>query len=195
VNRHCIRIEPTAIAGVLVIEPPAFEDARGHFMETWATATLDAALADLGLPPIGPFVQDSESLSKRGVLRGLHLQAAPHVQGKLVRVAHGAAWDVAVDLRAGSPTLGHWVGTELTAANRRQVWLAPGVAHGFLALEDDTLVLYKTTAGYAPQFERVIAWNDPDLAIAWPLHRVGTSPSLSDKDAAAARWRSHGPRS
>jgi dTDP-4-dehydrorhamnose 3,5-epimerase len=179
----------TAIEGVLTVDVTAIEDERGHFLETWSAAALDAAFLRLGLPAPGPFVQDSESRSRRGVLRGLHWQVAPMAQGKLVRVARGAVWDVAVDVRSDSSTRGHWVGTELSAANRRQLWLPPGIAHGFLALEDETLLLYKATAAYTPECERIVAWNDPELAIAWPLDRIGGSPLLSAKDAAALPLR------
>jgi dTDP-4-dehydrorhamnose 3,5-epimerase len=130
-----------------------------------------------------PFVQDNHSCSQRGVLRGLHYQVAPRAQGKLVRVAKGSAWDVAVDIRKGSPTFGRWVGVELTAANGRQLWVPEGFAHGFIALEDDTHFLYKTTDTYDKPSERSIRWDDPELGIAWPL--AGLQPLLAPKDAEA----------
>jgi dTDP-4-dehydrorhamnose 3,5-epimerase len=132
-------------------------------------------------------VQDNHSCSARGVLRGLHYQVDPHPQGKLVRVVRGAVWDVAVDIRPQSPTCGQWVGAELSAANRLQMWIPEGLAHGFIALEDDTHFLYKTTDVYARECERAIAWDDPTLAIAWPLERVGGRPQVAPKDAAAPR--------
>ena len=140
-----MKAQPTAIAGVVLLEPAVFEDDRGWFMESWSRPRFDAALQALGLPQPREFVQDNHSCSRRGVLRGLHYQLPPHAQGKLVRVVRGAAFDVAVDLRAGSPSFGHWVGAELSAANRRLLWIPEGFAHGFLALEDVTEFLYKTT--------------------------------------------------
>lgn len=164
-------IHETTLAGVLLIEPHIFSDERGWFMETYrATAG--------GPGRLPAFVQDNHSLSHRGVLRGLHYQLE-HAQGKLVRVTHGAAFDVAVDLRRCSLSFGRWFGTELSAANRRQVYIPPGFAHGFLALADDTEVVYKCTDYYHPQSERTLLWNDPRLGIKWPL--VG-APILSDKD-------------
>jgi dTDP-4-dehydrorhamnose 3,5-epimerase len=136
-----------------------------------------------------PFVQDNHSKSAAGVLRGLHYQRPPHAQGKLVRVARGRVWDVAVDIRHDSPTFGQWVGVELSAENRRQLWIPEGFAHGFLSLEDDTEFLYKTTDVYAKECEGAIRWNDPDLAIDWPLNPE-LPPSLADKDAAAPGLKS-----
>lgn len=164
-------IHETPLSGVLLIEPRVFQDERGWFMETYR-ATADGA----GSFPA--FVQDNHSLSHRGVLRGLHYQIE-HAQGKLVRVVHGAAFDVAVDLRRGSPTFGRWFGTQLSAANHRQLYIPPGLAHGFLALEDATEVVYKCTDYYQPRFERTLLWNDPQLAIEWPI--MG-EPHLSEKD-------------
>lgn len=174
---------PTAIPDVVIIEPAAFGDARGWFMETFNLPRFVAGLAELGLPAPRPFVQDNHSCSQAGVLRGLHFQRAPHAQGKLVRVAKGRAFDVAVDIRPGSATFGRWVGVELSADNKRQLWLPEGFAHGFLALEDDTHFLYKTTDVYAKDCEGSVAWNDPDIGIEWPLR--GLTPSLADKDAQA----------
>ena len=164
----------TAIPGVLIIEPRVFGDARGFFMETWNAAGFAAAGLDLA------FVQDNHSRSQKGVLRGLHFQN-PGPQGKLVRVANGAVFDVAVDLRASSPTFGKWVGVELSAANKRMLWVPEGFAHGFLTLEPDTDFLYKCTAPYAPQSEFTLAWNDPAVGIEWPVD--GLDPIISDKDA------------
>ncbi len=168
------------IAGLLVIEPRVFADERGAFFESFNLARFRAAS---GLDV--DFVQDNHSVSHKGVLRGLHYQVAPHGQGKLVRVVRGAAWDVAVDIRGGSPTFGQWAAVELSAANRRQFWIPEGFAHGFLALEDDTEFLYKTTAYWDAASERTIRWDDPSLGVKWPL--VGT-PIVSAKDAAAPGW-------
>lgn len=175
---------PTDLPGVALIEPAVFGDDRGWFMESHNQQRFIDGLASLGLPPPPDFVQDNESQSRRGVLRGLHYQLPPHPQGKLVRVSHGAAFDVAVDIRRSSPHFGRWVGVELSAANRRQLWIPPGFAHGFLALEDDTRFHYKTTDYYARDCERAIAWDDPALAIVWP---AGLSLVLAPKDASAPR--------
>jgi dTDP-4-dehydrorhamnose 3,5-epimerase len=183
-----MKLLPTSLPGVVIVEPTVFGDERGWFMETFNEPRFHRALQELGLPLPRPFVQDNHSCSRKGVLRGLHFQRDPHAQGKLVRVVQGAAWDVAVDIRPGSATLGQWVGVELTADNRRQLWIPEGFAHGFLALEDDTHFLYKTTDVYARECEGAIVWNDPTLAIAWPLARVGGMPELADKDARATRF-------
>ena len=180
-----MRLERTALAEVVIVEPQVFGDERGWFMESWNQAAFDAALARIGLPAPRPFVQDNHSCSKAGVMRGLHYQLPPHAQGKLVRVVRGAAFDVAVDLRAGSPSFGRWVGAELSAANRRQLWIPEGFAHAFLALEDDTHFLYKTTDVYARDCERAIRWDDPALAIRWPLTAGLAAPIVAPKDAAA----------
>jgi dTDP-4-dehydrorhamnose 3,5-epimerase len=169
-----VNIIPTAIPDVLIIEPRVFGDARGFFMETWNAAAFAGAGLDLA------FVQDNHSRSQKGVLRGLHFQN-PGPQGKLVRVTNGAVFDVAVDLRAGSPTFGQWVGVELSATNKRMFWVPEGFAHGFLTLEDDTDFLYKCTAPYAPQSEFTLAWDDPAVGIEWPLD--GVTPLISEKDA------------
>jgi dTDP-4-dehydrorhamnose 3,5-epimerase len=179
-----MKLVPTELPGVVLIEPAVFGDDRGWFMESFNAPRLDAALRELGLPPAPGFVQDNHSCSQAGVLRGLHYQLPPHAQGKLVRVTRGRAWDVAVDIRRGSPTFGRWTGAELTADNRHQLWIPPGFAHGFVALEDDTHFLYKTTDVYARDCERAIRWDDPALAIAWPLP-PGLAPRLAPKDAAA----------
>ena len=169
---------PTLIADVLIFEPRLFGDARGFFMESFNQQAFDAALGHEVR-----FVQDNHSRSARGVLRGLHYQLPPHAQGKLVRVARGSAFDVAVDIRKGSATFGRWVGVTLDAVNQCQVWIPPGFAHGFLALEADTDFLYKTTDFYSRDCERAIAWNDPSIGIEWP--DLGSAPLLAEKDAAA----------
>jgi dTDP-4-dehydrorhamnose 3,5-epimerase len=173
----------TQIPDVLIIEPARFGDERGWFMEAHSQPKFEAALRELGLPVPGPFVQDNHSCSQRGVLRGMHLQLAPHAQGKLVRVAQGSVYDVAVDVRRGSPTYGRWVGEVISADNRRQLWIPPGFAHGFLALEDNTHFLYKVTANYNKDSERSLRWDDPALAITWPLD--GITPLVAAKDADA----------
>jgi len=179
-----MKLTPTPLPGVVIVEPQAFEDDRGWFMESWNAARFEAGLAQLGLPPAGPFVQDNHSVSKQGVLRGLHYQLPPQPQGKLVRVVNGAAWDVAVDIRRGSPHFGRWFGLELTPANRLQLWIPPGFAHGFVALEDDTHFLYKTTDVWSRDCERAIRWDDPAIGIPWPLPG-GRAPLVAPKDAAA----------
>lgn len=179
---------PTAIPDVVVIEPAVFGDDRGWFMESFNEAKFQQGLAGLGLPAPRPFVQDNHSSSKAGVLRGLHYQLPPHPQGKLVRVSQGSAFDVAVDIRRGSPTFGRWVGVTLSAANRLQMWIPEGFAHGFVALEDDTHFLYKTTDVYARDCERSIRWDDADIGIQWP--DVGGAPrGLAPKDAQAPLMR------
>ncbi|HPR45367.1 MAG: dTDP-4-dehydrorhamnose 3,5-epimerase [Ottowia sp.] len=171
--------QSTAIEGVFVLEPKVFGDARGFFMESYnRRAFREATGLDID------FVQDNHSRSRKGVLRGLHYQIQ-QPQGKLVRVTSGAVFDVAVDIRRGSPTFGRWVGVELSADNHRQLWVPPGMAHGFVVLSESADFLYKTTDYYAPQFERSIAWNDPTIGIDWPLAAHGiTEPLLSDKDRA-----------
>ena len=169
-----MNIIETALPGVLIIEPRVFGDSRGFFMETWNAGAFAAAGLDLA------FVQDNHSRSQKGVLRGLHFQN-PGPQGKLVRVTNGAVFDVAVDLRASSPTFGQWVGVELSAENKRMFWVPEGFAHGFLTLADDTDFLYKCTAPYAPANEFTLAWNDPAVGIEWPV--AGLDPIISDKDA------------
>jgi dTDP-4-dehydrorhamnose 3,5-epimerase len=173
-----MQVTPTALAGVLVIEPKVFGDERGFFFESFNQRAFDAAVGHHVA-----FVQDNHSRSARGVLRGLHYQLDPHAQGKLVRVAQGSAFDVAVDVRRGSPTFGRWVGVTLDAQRQRQLWIPPGFAHGFVALEDDTHFLYKTTDYYAKDCERSIVWNDPAIGIVWP--DLGMAPLLAAKDAAA----------
>jgi dTDP-4-dehydrorhamnose 3,5-epimerase len=171
-----VKIVPTAIPDLVVIEPRVFGDERGFFMESWSAAAFREAGLDLD------FVQDNHSRSAKGVLRGLHYQK-PNPQGKLVRVVAGAVFDVAVDLRRGSPTFGQWAGVTLSAANKTMFWVPPGFAHGFLSLEDGTDFLYKCTAPYAPADEHSIRWDDPAIGIEWPLGDI--VPQLSAKDAAA----------
>ena len=163
----------TSIPGVLVLEPRVFTDERGFFYESFNHRAFESAVG-------GParFVQDNHSHSVRGVLRGLHYQEG-QPQGKLIRAVVGAVFDVAADIRPDSPTFGTWVGVELSADNRRQLWIPPGLAHGFLTLSDTADLLYKTTDYYAPQHERCIIWNDPTLAVAWPLDGP---PILSPRD-------------
>jgi dTDP-4-dehydrorhamnose 3,5-epimerase len=173
---------PTRIADVVLVEPRVFGDERGYFLETWQAANFAAA----GLPM--EFVQDNHSHSQQWSLRGLHYQLE-QTQGKLVRVARGAVYDVAVDVRADSPTLGQWVGVELTESNHRMLWVPPGFAHGFLALTDHVDFLYKCTDYYAPAHERVIRWDDPDIGIEWPLP-AGVKPQLSGRDAQGGAFRS-----
>ena len=180
-----MKLVPTTLPGVLIIEPAVFRDERGWFSESWNEPRFNAALADIGLPLPRHFVQDNHSCSQAGVLRGLHYQLPPHAQGKLVRVVKGAAYDVAVDIRVGSPTFGQWVGVELSADNQRQLWVPEGYAHAFLALQDDTHFLYKTTDTYAKDCERSIRWDDPAIGIRWPLPAGIAVPLVAPKDAAA----------
>ena len=169
------QIRTTPIDGLLVIEPKVFADERGFFMESFKASDFAA----FGITQ--NFVQDNHSKSRKGVIRGLHFQRAPYAQGKLVRVTRGRAWDVAVDLRKGSPTFGTWCAVELSADKHLLFWIPEGFAHGFLALEDDTELLYKCTAEYNPTSDGGIRWNDPDIGVAWP--QIGVSPLLSSKDA------------
>lgn len=162
----------TAIPDILLLEPKVFGDDRGFFYESYNRRVMEAA----GIA--GDFVQDNHSRSAKGVLRGLHYQIQ-QPQGKLVRVTVGEVFDVAVDIRKSSPTFGKWVGLSLSAANKRMVWIPPGFAHGFLVLSDYAEFLYKTTDYWAPEHERCIMWNDPDLAIDWPIQG---EPQLSGKD-------------
>ena len=175
----------TSLPGVLTIDPAVFGDERGWFCESYNEARFNDALRALGEPAAPRFVQDNHSCSKAGVLRGLHYQLPPHAQGKLVRVTQGAAFDVAVDIRAGSPTFGRWTGVTLSADNKRQLWIPPGFAHGFLALCDDTHFLYKTTDVYARACERAIRFDDAAIGIVWPLPAGISTPLVAAKDAAA----------
>jgi dTDP-4-dehydrorhamnose 3,5-epimerase len=169
---------PTVIEGVLILEPKVFGDARGFFMESFNQKVFDEAVGEHIA-----FVQDNHSRSRKGVLRGLHYQRAPHAQGKLVRVTHGSVYDVALDIRRGSKTFGRWIGVELSGENHRQLWLPAGMAHGFLVTSESADFLYKTTDYYTPQAEGCVLWSDPALGIEWP--DVGIAPSLAAKDAAA----------
>jgi dTDP-4-dehydrorhamnose 3,5-epimerase len=168
------------LEGVLLLTPRVFGDDRGFFFESWNQNSFNAAA--------GPttFVQDNHSRSVRGVLRGLHYQLPPHPQGKLVRCLVGEIFDVAVDIRRGSPTFGQWGGVRLTAADKQQLWVPGGYAHGFLTLSPEAEVLYKTTDFWSKECERGIRWDDPQIGIAWPLEGlVGGEPLLSAKDAVA----------
>ena len=164
-----MKLIQTAIPDVVIIEPTVFEDERGWFMESFNEDRFHRELQNLGLPIPSSFAQDNHSYSKKGVLRGLHYQVHPHAQGKLVRVVNGAAYDVVVDIRESSPTFGQWVGIELNTTNKYSFWIPEGFAHGFLALEEDTHFLYKTTNFYNKECERSIRWDDPNLAINWPM--------------------------
>jgi dTDP-4-dehydrorhamnose 3,5-epimerase len=168
----------TPIGGLLVLEPKIHGDARGFFVESYNAREFDHAVgAEVR------FVQDNHSRSGHGVLRGLHYQLPPHAQGKLVRVSHGEVFDVAVDLRRGSPTFGHWFAAILSGENHRQMWLPPGMAHGFLVIGPGADFLYKTTDYYAPASERCLRWDDPALGIEWP--RLARPPLLAPRDAGA----------
>lgn len=167
-----------AIPDVILLEPKVFGDDRGFFFESYNRAAFKEAT---GLDP--DFVQDNHSRSVKGVLRGLHYQLPPKAQGKLVRVVAGEVFDVAVDIRKGSPTFGKWVAEVLSAQNKRQMWIPPGFAHGFLTLSETAEFLYKTTDYYSPEHERCIRWNDPEIGVQWPIEG---SPTLSDKDTHGA---------
>ena len=169
-----MKIIPTEIPDVLIIEPQVFYDTRGYFMETYHQRKL----AELGIT--AELVQDNHSHSLRGTLRGLHYQIQ-HAQGKLVRVVQGEIFDVAVDLRRHSPTFGRWAGALLSAENKLQLWIPPGLAHGFYTLSDTVDFIYKVTDYYAPEWERTLLWNDPHINIAWPLI-PDLPPVLSAKD-------------
>lgn len=173
-----ITVTATPLEGVLVIEPKVFGDARGFFLESFNAREFEAAT---GISK--PFVQDNHSRSGKGVLRGLHVQAR-HPQGKLVRVTSGEVFDVAVDIRRDSNTCGKWFGLHLSSENNKQLWIPPGLAHGFLVLSEAADFLYKTTDYWYPEFERSIAWNDPAIGIDWPLN--GAAPRLAAKDEGAA---------
>ena len=175
-----MKVIATSIADVFIIEPKMFGDARGFFFESFNQRDFNAATGTNF-----SFVQDNHSRSEKGVLRGLHYQLGKP-QGKLVRVLRGTVFDVAVDIRPSSPTFGKWIGLTLDEYDNRQLWVPPGLAHGFLVLSDSADFLYKTTDYYAPQMEYCIAWNDVDLAIDWPL--VG-EPSLSAKDVAGKAFK------
>jgi dTDP-4-dehydrorhamnose 3,5-epimerase len=177
-----LKLTKAAIPDVVIIEPTVFVDERGWFMESFQEERFHHELKRLGLPVPARFVQDNHSFSQKNVLRGLHYQLPPHAQGKLVRVVQGAAYDVVVDIREGSATFGCFVGIELSAQNKLMVWIPAGFAHGFLALEEDTHFLYKTTDVYSKECEASLRWDDPSLGIDWPL--VG-EPILTEKDRLA----------
>jgi dTDP-4-dehydrorhamnose 3,5-epimerase len=177
-GRVAMRVTPTELPAVLIVEPQVFGDARGFFLETWSQARY----RDAGLP--ATFVQDNASRSARGVLRGLHFQN-PKPQGKLVTVLDGEVYDVAVDIRVGSPTFGRSVGVVLSGDNKRQIYVPPGFAHGFCVTSESALFMYKCTELYAPDAEGGVIWNDPDLGISWPIE----GPTLSAKDAKYPRLR------
>jgi len=172
----------TSLDGVLLIEPAVYRDERGFFLESWNRREFAAATG-----MTAEFVQDNVSGSRSGVVRGLHYQLPPHPQGKLVRASVGTVFDVAVDLRRSSSTFGQWFGVELSAMNQRQLWIPPGFGHGFLTTSDWAEVNYKTTDYYSRSSERVVRWDDPDIAIEWPLE--GRPALLSEKDAAASGLR------
>ncbi len=171
-----MQVREASIPGMRILEPRVFGDARGFFLESYSRREFEAAVGRSV-----DFVQDNHSLSTRSVLRGLHYQL-PHPQAKLVRVIRGEVFDVAVDLRRDSPAFGRWAGEVLSAGNRRQLWIPEGLAHGFLVLSDEAEVLYKASDYYHPEAERCLRWDDPELAIDWPLG--GAAPIVSAKDAA-----------
>ena len=173
-----MKVARTTLPEVLILEPKVFGDERGFFMESFTQKEFDAAVGYRVT-----FVQDNHSRSARGVLRGLHYQLPPHVQGKLVRVTAGCVFDVAVDMRRSSPCFGRWAGAELSDANHRQMWIPAGFAHGFIVLSESADFLYKTTDYYAPECEAAVRWDDRTLAVDWPT--AGLSLCLSDKDASA----------
>jgi len=173
------QVTPTPIDGVLILEPKLFGDARGFFFESFNARDFEQAT---GLKR--SFVQDNHSKSAKGVLRGMHYQVQ-NPQGKLVRVTQGAVFDVAVDIRKGSPTFGQWFGLELSAENKKQLWIPEGLAHGFLVTSESAEFLYKTTDYYSPEHERSLLWNDPAVGIEWPLHLLDAPPLLAAKDANA----------
>lgn len=177
-----MKIESLAIPEVRLITPPRFNDPRGFFSETWNAGRF----ADAGVP--GPFVQDNHAVSTaRGVLRGLHCQIGPNAQGKLVRCVRGAIFDVAIDIRKGSPSYGRWVGAEISAHNWTQIWVPVGFLHAYCTLTEETEVIYKVTAPYDKPAERGVIWNDPDIGIEWPV--APEQILLSDKDRVLPRLR------
>lgn len=185
-----MKVVSAPMQGLLVLEPNVFSDERGWFFESFNAAAFEQVTGEAA-----HFVQDNQSYSKHGVLRGLHYQDSPHAQAKLVRVVEGEVWDVAVDLRRDSATYGQWFGAALSAKNKRQMWIPAGFAHGFLTLSSAAQVLYKTTAFYSPEHERCLLWNDADLAIAWPLDQLEAErspdqalPIVSVKDQRGSSW-------
>ena len=176
-----MKAERLRVPDLILVTPPRFGDSRGFFSEVFNAPRFAEAGIDM------PFVQDNQSLSReRGVIRGLHCQIAPFAQGKLVRCTRGAIWDVAVDARRGSPFFGQWAAAELSAENWSQLWVPPGFLHGFCTLAPDTEVIYKVTAPYDRASERGVIWNDPDLALPWPVSEA--EAVLSDKDRVRPRW-------
>lgn len=173
------KVTPTAIPGVLILEPRLFGDERGFFLESFNQRAFNEAT---GLDV--QFVQDNHSRSAKGVLRGLHYQLPPHEQGKLVRVVRGSVFDVAVDIRRDSPTFGKWVGVELSEDNHRQLWIPPGLAHGFLVTSESADFLYKASNYYAPAAERGLRWDDPSVRIDWPLEGLKLTIAERDRNAA-----------
>lgn len=173
-----MKVTGTGLPGVLIVEPPVFRDPRGYFMETWRQSRY----GDAGIS--AAFVQDNVSYSMKNALRGLHFQN-PHPQAKLIQALQGEIFDVAVDIRKGSPTFGRWAGVRLSSDHPRQLYIPEGFAHGFLVLSATALVAYKCSDYYDPQSENAIAWNDPDIGIEWPV----SNPVLSAKDSAAPRLR------
>lgn len=174
-------VEQTALPGVVILTPRTFGDDRGFFFESFNARVFSESTGESC-----QFVQDNHSKSSRGVLRGLHYQLGKP-QGKLVRVVDGAVFDVAVDIRQGSPSFGQWVGVELTAENKKQLWVPPDFAHGFVVMSDSAQVLYKATDFYSPEHERSIIWSDETIAIDWP--DLGVEPNLSPKDVDAPNLR------
>jgi dTDP-4-dehydrorhamnose 3,5-epimerase len=170
-----VKFTPTELPGVVLVEPQVFGDQRGFVMETWHALKFGNGGIDVR------FVQDNHSRSARGILRGLHIQLK-HTQGKLVRAARGEVFDVAVDLRPDSPRFGQWTGQVLSEDNRLQLWIPPGFAHGFYVLSESADVLYKCTDFYAPEHERTLRWDDPDVGVRWPLLN-NQAPMLSSKDS------------
>ncbi len=177
-----LTVTPTALPEVLMLEPQVFGDERGFFLESWNQRRFDEACGQEVR-----FVQDNHSRSERGVLRGMHYQIG-QPQGKLVRVVTGRVFCAAVDMRRSSPRLGQWAGVELSEDKHRLLWIPPGFAHGFLVLSQQSDFLYKTTDYYAPQHERALAWDDPHVAIRWPLQGLDGGPHLSAKDNCALAW-------
>ena len=175
-----VTITATRLPEVRILEPRVFGDTRGFFLESWNQRVFDEAIGQSV-----HFVQDNHSRSTQGVLRGMHYQLS-NPQGKLVRVVSGRVFDVAVDMRRDSPRLGQWTGVELSADNHRMLWIPPGFAHGFLVMSESADFLYKATAYYVPQDEHTLAWDDPGVAIDWPLE-AGRAPQVSAKDRAGAR--------
>lgn len=177
-----MKVTSTPLSGVFLLQPDVFGDARGYFLESFNQRRFNEAVGQ----PFN-FVQDNNSRSRKGVLRGLHYQRAPHAQGKLVRAVAGEIFDVAVDMREGSPTLGQWYGTILSGETHKQLWVPAGFAHGFLVLSETADVAYKTTDYYEPKSEVSVRWDDADIGIVWP--DIGTTPTLAAKDLAACSFK------